>query len=395
MRHYDVIVVGAGPMGGFIAGAIAKKGYSVALLEDHSEIGRPVQCAGLVSPRVFELLGSKPGIVNEVRGAVVHSPSGRILTFDGKRAKANVIDRTVFDSHIVHKAVEKGGELGLGSKVLEAGYHEKGILVKYKEAGHISEMSASLIIGCDGCGSVVAKGFDFSQPKEILTGFGAEFAGEYSSDREFVDIFVGNDVAPGFFAWNIPTDDGTRVGLCITAGKHGPRHYFDSLLDNPALKERLKGLELERYIAGVIPMGPMKSTCSDRVMLAGDSAAHVKPLSGGGIYLGLLCGGHCADVATTALEEGDLSAKRLKEYERLVKNDVGKELKKAYTLRRIFTSLKDKHLEEGFDILGNENILSYIAKSGDIDYPAGLTKAVLQKAPKLMKFAGPVLKSLI
>jgi geranylgeranyl reductase family protein len=395
MKHYDVIVVGAGPVGGFIAGTIAKKGYSVALLEDHREIGKPVQCAGLVSPRVFELLGSKPGIVNIVRGAVVHSPSGRILTFDGKRPKANVIDRTVFDSHIVHEAVDSGCELRLGSKVMEAGYHEKGIVVKYKEAGRNTEITTSLIIGCDGCGSVVARGFGFPHPKEILTGFGGEFVGEYASDKEFVDIFVGNKVAPGFFAWNIPTDSGARVGLCVTAGKLGPRRFFNSLLDNPALRDRLKGFELERYIAGVIPMGPMKTICTDRVMLAGDSAAHVKPLSGGGIYLGLLCGSHCADVAAAALEEGNLSAKRLREYERLIKKDVGKELKKAYTLRKIYTGLKDKHLEEGFDILGNENILSFIAKSGDIDYPAGLTKTVLQKAPKLMKFAGPVLKSLI
>ena len=395
MKHYDVIVVGAGPVGGFIAGAIAKKGYSVALLEDHREVGRPVQCAGLVSPRVFELLGYKPGIVNVVRGAVVHSPSGRALTFDGKRPKANVIDRTVFDSRIVHEAIDCGCELRLGSKVIKAGYHDKGIFVKSKEAGHNKEISASLIIGSDGCGSVVARGFGFPQPKEMLIGFGAEFAGEYTSDKEFVDIFVGNNVAPGFFAWNIPTDDGARVGICVTAGKHKPRQYFDSLLDIPALRERLQALELERYIAGVIPMGPMKTICADRVMLAGDSAAHVKPLSGGGIYLGLLCGSHCADVAAAALEEGNLSAKRLREYERLIKNDVGKELKKAYTLRKIFVGLKDKHLEEGFDILSNEKIQSYIAKSGDIDYPAGLTKTVLQKAPKLMKFAGPVLKSLI
>jgi geranylgeranyl reductase family protein len=395
MEHYDVIVVGAGPVGGFVAGAIARKGYTVTLLEEHREIGRPVQCAGLVSPRVFKVLGSTPGIINEVRGAVVHSPSGRILTFDGKKPKANVIDRTVFDSHIIHGAVDSGCRLRLGSKVMDVGYHEKGVIIKSKETGHIKEMTTRLVIGSDGCGSVVARGFGFPQPKGILTGFGAEFAGDYTSDRGFVEIFIGNSVAPGFFAWIIPTDSGARLGLCVSRGEHGPRYYFDSLLKNDAVKERLKSLELERYIAGVIPMGPMKSICSDRVMLAGDSAAQVKPLSGGGIYLGLLCGSHCADIAAAALENDDLSVKVLREYERRVKNDVGKELKKAFALRRIYTSLSDKHLEEGFDILSNEKIQSFIAKSGDIDYPAGLTKAVLQKAPKLMKFAGPVLKSLI
>jgi flavin-dependent dehydrogenase len=278
---------------------------------------------------------------------------------------------------------------------MEAGYHAKGVLVKSREAGHITEMSARLVIGSDGCNSVVARGFGFPKPREILTGFGAEFSGEYSDDRELVDIFVGNSTAPGFFAWNIPTGEGTRVGLCVTVNKYGPRHYFDSLLEKPVLRRKLKNLELERYIAGVIPLGPMKGFSKERVMLAGDAAVQIKPLSGGGIYLGLLCGGHCADVAVEALEDEDYSEKRLRGYERLVKNDVGKELRKAHSLRKIYTGLKDKHLEEGFDILSDDKILEFIAMSGDIDYPAGLTKAVLQKAPKLMKFAGPVLKSLI
>jgi len=395
MKHFDVIVVGAGPVGGYIAGALARKGYSVALLEEHREIGKPVQCAGLVSPRVFEVLGYESGIVNKVRGAVIHSPTGRTLGFESQKPKAYVIDRTEFDSRIVHDAVDSGIEMKLSSKVLEAGYHEKGIIVKSKEAGQRVETSANLIIGADGCGSVVAKNFGFSQPKEVLAGFGAQFVGEYTPDKGFVDIFVGNNVAPGFFAWNIPTEDGARIGLCVTTNKHGPRHYFDSLQKNKALRERMKHLELERYIAGVIPIGQMKTICTDRVMLAGDAAAQVKPLSGGGIYLGLLAGKYCAEVAAGALENNELLEKNLREYENLIKNDVGKELKRAYALRKIYRGLKDKHLEEGFDILGDEKIRGFIAKSGDIDYPASLTKAVLQKAPKLMKFAGPVLKSLI
>jgi hypothetical protein len=70
-------------------------------------------------------------------------------------------------------------------------------------------------------------------------------------------------------------------------------------------------------------------------------------------------------------------------------------LKRAKALRKIYIGLKDKHLEEGFKVLDDEKTRSFIIKYGDIDYPSGLTKAVLKKAPRLMKFAGPVLKSLI
>ena len=42
-EEFDVVVVGAGPAGGYAAGAIAKAGYEVALLEEHREVGEPIQ----------------------------------------------------------------------------------------------------------------------------------------------------------------------------------------------------------------------------------------------------------------------------------------------------------------------------------------------------------------
>jgi geranylgeranyl reductase family protein len=395
MKHYDVIVVGAGPAGGFTAGAISKRGFDVALLEEHHEIGKPVQCAGLVTHRVFDLLGFKCGVLTEVKGAVVHSPSNRSLTFDAKNTKACVIDRTAFDEKIVENSINSGSELILGANVIDVLRQDNKMKIKVKENGTPSELTCRLVIGCDGVRSTVARKLGFPRPNEFLSGFGAECFGVQESDQKFVDIFVGNNIAPGFFAWIIPTDSGARIGLCTYKGGQSPRHYFNNLLKNPAVKEKLGAPKIESYISGLIPIGPMKKICGDGVMLVGDAAAQIKPLSGGGIYLGLLCGNHCADVAVKSLEKDDFSEKSLKEYPKLIQQDVGKEIKRANQLRKIYTELKDKHLEEGFDILNDEKILSFIAKHGDIDYPSGLTKAVLQKAPRLMKFARPVLKSLI
>jgi geranylgeranyl reductase family protein len=395
MKQHDAIVVGAGPVGGFVAGAISKSGFNVALVEEHHEIGKPVQCAGLVTPRVFDILGFKCGILNEVRGARIHSPSNKTLTLDAKKPKACVIDRAIFDGKIVESAIDKGCEMQLGSKVTNLKKHGQGIRVEVKEKGLKKEMSCRLVIGSDGVGSVVGKSFGLSEPNEILTGFGAESIGSVNADKNFLDIFVGNKIAPGFFAWIIPTDEGARIGLCTSRGEKSPHQYFKNLLKNPGVKGTFGSPKIERYIAGVIPLGPMKKIYSDGAMLVGDAAAQVKPLSGGGVYMGLLCGSHCADIATKALENDDVSEKHLKEYPKLIKDDVGKELKRATQLRKIFVGLIDEHLEEGFEVLNDKKILGFIAKHGDIDYPSGLTKAVLKKAPRLMKFAGPVLKSLI
>jgi geranylgeranyl reductase family protein len=395
MKHYDAIVVGAGPSGGYVSSLLSKQGFDVGLFEEHHEIGRPVQCAGLVSLRVFDILNSRFGVTNEISGAKVHSPSAKTLTIKGEKPKACVIDRTKFDRTLVEEAVNSGSRLYMGSKVKSVKRKDGQIQIEAKKAGKTGEFSGNLIIGCDGVGSVVARSFDFPKPKEVLSGFGAECILDKKIDSNYVDIYVGNKIAPGFFAWLIPTEFGARVGLCTSRDKKNTRTYFENLLSQKEVKKRLGKVKIEGYIAGAVPLGPMKNIVSDNVMLVGDSACQVKPLSGGGIYLGLLSAQHAATVVKKALESEDVSEKMLQKYPKLVKDYVGKELKRAHQLRKIYLKLSDEHFEEGVQVLNDEKILSLLSKSGDIDYPSGLTKAVLKKAPRLMKFAGPVLKSLI
>jgi geranylgeranyl reductase family protein len=395
MKHYNVIVVGAGPSGGHVSTLLSKFGFEVGLFEEHREIGLPIQCAGLVSRRVFDILGEKKAVVNEIYGAKVHSPSGNTLFLSQDKPKACVIERSEFDSTLVSESVKSGTDLHIGSKVTDIKRKDKLIQIEVKQEGKRNQFSSDLIIGCDGVGSKVARFFGFPKPKEVLSGFGAECVTDSDLDCRYLDIFVGNKIAPGFFAWLIPTKSGARLGLCTARDKKNTKVYFDNLMNFNQVKKRLGKIKIQQYITGAIPMGPSKQIVKDNVMLVGDCACQVKPLSGGGIYLGLLAGGYAAEVAKIALESEDMSEKTLKKYPKLVQNDVGKELKRANQLRKIYMNLKDAHIEEGFKILNNEKILSFIGRSGDIDYPSGLTKAVLQKAPRLMKFAGPVLKSLI
>ena len=91
--EYDVVVVGAGPAGSMAAKYAAKAGARVLTIEEHAAIGQPVQCAGLISTRAFE--GCEvPETVSRlaIRGANIHAPDGRILTVDGKRTMAYVVD---------------------------------------------------------------------------------------------------------------------------------------------------------------------------------------------------------------------------------------------------------------------------------------------------------------
>ncbi len=156
---FDVVVIGAGPVGGFVAGAVAERGHRVALVEEHREVGEPVQCGGLVTPRVFDLVPGKETVVNAVHGAEIFAPSGRHLRIDGGDTEAVVVDRAKFDQAIVKHALQRGAKSFLGAKALAGRYANGGIEVVIDKDGQQRTLAAKMLIGADGVQSVVAKWF--------------------------------------------------------------------------------------------------------------------------------------------------------------------------------------------------------------------------------------------
>ena len=120
--NYDVVVVGAGPVGSTAARYAALNGAKVLLLEEHQSIGSPVGCTGLLSTRAVaecELKPSDEFVFNSVRGAFVHAPDGQSMPIDGKQTKAYVVSRKNFDRKLAVMALEEGVELSLRASVIE------------------------------------------------------------------------------------------------------------------------------------------------------------------------------------------------------------------------------------------------------------------------------------
>jgi digeranylgeranylglycerophospholipid reductase len=214
-----------------------------------------------------------------------------------------------------------------------------------------------------------------------------------------VEMFVGAEKAPGFFSWMIPTNkDGTagkvEVGTDIKA-PYPAKHYWDRMFQDPVSQPFITDAVKSSYdICAAIPLGPIKATTKDNVMLVGDAAAQAKPTSGGGVYTGLKCAGHLVDVASDSLHNGDLSDKRLSAYHKAWYNDIGRELMIGWRLRKAFMHLRDDQVEELFRILDDKELLDVVNTLGDIDYPSRLAKALWPKAPQLFKFSGAVIRSL-
>lgn len=393
MVEYDVAVVGGGPIGSFIAEQLALKGRTVAVLEEHPAIGEPVHCAGLVTKRVFDITHcSTKGILqNKIYGAVIHSPNGQSLTIGGDKVHGLVIDRRLFDQHLATKAKDEGADFFLKHKVIQAKNQPNQIELTTQHETQSRTVRCRLLIGTDGAHSRIRTLFPFPKPKETLQGIGAELSNTML-DPQFVHIFLGEKIAPGFFAWIIPTNThGTtaRIGLCIKRHSAYPlQQYFTLLLKQPLLQQATM---LKRY-AGTIPLGALTKTTHDRIMLVGDAAAQVKPTSGGGLYTGFLCATHCIDIADAAFQTNTFDDRFLQIYHIRWNKQIGKELSRGMQFRKILLKLTDSQLNKYLQKLNNNKAITVINTYGDIDYPSQLAVPLLKTIPSLLSLAPLVIQ---
>ena len=394
MLEYDVAIVGGGPIGGCVAEKVASEKFKVAVFEKHKQIGTPINCAGLVTPRVFDLLNiSKEKVIqNKIKGANIHSPSGNILTIGGDKVHALVINRSKFDQAIIKKSEEKGTEVFLNNKVISAQKIGNNIELKTSQN---QDIKCKLLIGADGPYSKIRDRFVFPEPYEFLRGIGAEITNT-NLNPDFVEIFIGRNIAPGFFAWLVPTNkQGTeaRIGLCINQESlHSPKYYFSNFFKNKHSLGFLKNVKITKHIGGVVPLGVLKKTYTSNVLIVGDAAAQVKPTSGGGIYTGLLCASHCATTAIEALRKGDVTSQFLKKYHKMWSTDIGRELNLGMKLRKIYKNLTDKKMDNYIEKFRDPKITEIINKYGDIDFPSKLVKPLLKRIPTLLKFLPTIIK---
>jgi geranylgeranyl reductase family protein len=370
----DVAVVGAGPAGLRTAQLLAEAGLEVTVLEEHSEVGRPVQCAGLLSNRVFDLLGEEFAVLNRVGGARIHAPSGRILSFDAGRPRANVVDRVAFDQHLAHQAIAAGANLALQSRVLEARASHSGCSLQVRDLAQdgvtTEELVCRAIVGADGPSSLVRRSMGFSRPRHKLIAYQIAFTIPDAIDTDAVDLFAGRDVAPGFFAWVVPQGEHSGlVGLASEPGGMPPKARLDALMASEPFRRLCPSVQPTAHHAGAIPIGPLHRPVADRVVLVGDAAAQAKATSGGGVYPGLVAAKHASAALVRGLENGDLSARCLSSYSKAFDNDVG-----------LIEALDDPEL------------INTIVTEGDIETPSRLVRALLRRSPRLVRLAGPLLR---
>lgn len=390
-QEWDVLVVGAGPTGSNAARLLALRGWKVLLVEEHPEVGHPVQCAGLVTPRTFDHTPFPIGdlLQNELRGGVVYAPDGTAVEFVSQHVQAQAMDRARFDQRCAEAAVRAGVELRVATKAVAARRDPGGVTVTLARMGLRSDVRCRLLVGADGIRGSVARWFGFPPVDEIVSAYEAELAGCHveAGRSHVIPMFSGSSQAPGFFSWIIPVGgDRTRTGLAVAPGmnEQSARVYYERMFTDPQSAPYLAGAKPTYLIIGGIPLGLRKRLVDDRVMLVGDAAGMAKPTSGGGIYMGLVGSEHLAEVAHKGLAGDRLSRGDLLPYERRVRRTIARELRKGKVLRAVYKRFRDGDFNALARLLSKPRPKAVIERVGDIDYPSRLVLPLLWAEPRLV-----------
>ena len=335
-KNPKIVIVGAGPVGCYLAQMLKHYGFSPLILEEHSEVGRPVSCAGIIGKDVFTntiLPISRKSILNTIDGAKISYDGAAFLL---KRPEvAYIVDRAEFD-----KELSKGLKIEFNTKFEEVARSGPGYRIKTNNG----EYYADILIGADGPNSRVRKHLDFNHNMRLYKGCQYRIKMEIA-DQDRVEVSY---VKPfSLFTWLIPEGNGViRVGTICDK----PIQELERFMQ----ERNIHGEIIEKN-AGPIPIG----TCDlikDNAALVGDAACQIKPITSGGIFYGI----KSAEILAEAIKLGDLDL-----YPKLWNEEFGKEIGFCLLARYIMENIDPDVMKRVFEYVKDN--ASVIEQVGDFE----------------------------
>jgi digeranylgeranylglycerophospholipid reductase len=351
----DVLVVGAGPAGSSAAKHAALNGAKVLIVEKKSEIGAPKRCAEGVSKDGLIQLGIEPSsrwVTSEIDGVRLVSPGGTDVWLNQDTVKlpemGYVVERKVFDKFMAMDAARAGADIMLKTLAKSLEKKDDHVIVKAESMGEEIEIKAKIVIGADGPESRIGRWGGLKtavKPKDMESGAQFEMVGVEMENPNALEFYFGS-VAPGGYAWVFPKgDDIANVGLAVISTltkKSAYEHLVEFVKNCPTTKN---ATAVELNIGGDPVGGIIKKISTDKILVVGDAAGMVNPLTGGGIISGMQGGLIAGEIAAAAIKDGDTSEKRLSEYDKRCEKEIGDSFNKYMKSRDYLESLSDEELD--------------------------------------------------
>jgi digeranylgeranylglycerophospholipid reductase len=349
--RYDVVVVGAGPGGSVTAKTAAEHGLDVLLIERNQEIGVPVKCAEGVSKDIENFVVPDMKWVSAiVKGANIYGPDGTKVVMAGDKMEevGYVLERRIFDKFLASEAARAGAEVRVKTEaygiIKENGY-AKGVYIRSMSGD--TRIFAHVVVGADGVESKVGRwaGINTRLPPHNIS-VGAEYLMcNIEPNENFSEFYLGSEIAPKGYIWIFPKGGNcANVGIGIGGDASGENHRAIDYL-NAFVRNKFPNGEIIAEMYGAVPLsGPQDENVSDGLILVGDAARQVNPLTGGGILYAMRAGEIAGNVIAEAMQEEDFSKVKLSEYDRRWKSEFGKRLETGLKAKEFFFNLSDDDL---------------------------------------------------
>jgi len=372
-----VNVIGAGPVGLHCAARLAEEGFEATVFEEHKVVGRPIQCAGLVSKTGIKELGIELGdsVVNEIMGAKIFAPGGESITVEKNETVAYVLDRFLFDQLFYKKARRLGVEVRQESKLIDA--RNSSLFMQSKGRGEF--IKSRITVGADGANSIVRHSlFPKMFENEFVQAYQVRAEGHF--EKSLVELHFGA-FAPGFFGWVVPESESVaRVGIGAKLGENISECMGKFLEKRPVSRILSKS-------SALIPIAPpQKEIMKESTLLAGDAAGHTKATSGGGIVFGLKAAEACAETIANHLKH----RKPLADYSKNLQA-INKELSVHWKIYSYIQGLSSRQFDQLLLKAKNAGIEEFLREHGDMDRPSLFMRKMLFK-PKMWGILPTALK---
>lgn len=342
---------------------LAGMGYGVAVLEQHKQLGEQVCCTGIISRACASSFAVDNSVVlRQVNSARLFSPSGKLLRLWRDETQAYIIDRAAFNRVMANRAQDKGAEYRLNCLATDLVVGDSGVTIKATCQGEKVSLETRAVVIATGFGSRFTEGLGLGKSDDFVIGAQAEVE---TTEVDEVEVYFGREVAPGFFAWLVPTS--SQKALVGLLAQHEPGLYMKKLMLSLLAQGKVVSADVEPTYSG-IPLKPLSRTHGDRLLVVGSAAGQVKPTTGGGIYFGLLCAEIAAKTLHRGVADDDLSARSLADYERGWRKKLGRELGIDYYARKFYERLSDRQIDRIFEIIKSNGIDEVLLKAKDLSF---------------------------
>jgi len=356
------------------AARCAEAGLEVLVFEEHSLVGEPAHCTGVVSLETANLAKiSNEIVLKRLTRARLQSSTGAACEIAWEAEEQILaIDRAAFDQELAIRAGEAGAVIWTGRRVSDVSIDAGGVTVR---AGDRTVRARACVLAC---------GVSYRLPRRLGLGFPAQIAHTAQLEvdaaaTDCVELHFGRRVAPSGFAWLVPVvrngRDRLKIGV-LAAGDPGA--CLASLLERPEISRRLAatpGGSLRR----LLPLGVIGKTYAARVLVVGDAGGFTKPTTGGGIFYGLLTAALAAETLIEGFQQGRFDDEFMSRYEARWRARLGPELRAATWFRRVMTGLNDTEIDRFVRVVAADDVQAVIRSAARFNWHRDVILALIRR----------------